>query len=150
MPVLLDDRPLVAERKERGRVKRRKFHILPDQGEARTIADDILSGRTFPSLQPFDIVADFAVLDAEDIFGGIRGFTKARYERDLYRVFNESAFTQNKDLAAMHKTWFEVSCSTDGLSCYTQDSQRLLGLELYNIQIAFYPPRTLRSLGRNS
>ena len=110
--ILLDNRPLVAEAKERSRVKRRKFHTLPGQCETWTIADDILSGRSFPSLRPFDFVADLTALDPQDIFGGIRGLSEARYENDLYRVFNESAPTQNKGLVAMHKTWFEVSRST--------------------------------------
>lgn len=78
-----------------------------------TIADYVFSGRSFPSLQPFDTVADLTALDPQDIFGGIRGLSEARYEKDLYRVFNESASTQNKGLVAMHKTWFEVSCSSN-------------------------------------
>ena len=89
----------------------------------RIIADNFLSGRSFPSLLPFDVVADFTALDPQDIFDGIRGLTEARYERDLYRVFNESAPTQDKGLVAIHKTWFEVSCSIDGLFGYAHRSQ---------------------------
>ena len=129
MLILLDNRSLVAEAKERSRVKHREFHTLPDQCQTRTVADIIFSGRSFPSLQPFEFVADLTALDPQDIFGGIRGLSEARYEKDLYRVFNESAPTQNKELAAMHKTWFEVSRSTDRLSRYTNNFQRLLGLK---------------------
>ena len=128
MLILLDNRSLVAEAKERSRVKHRKFHTLPYRCQTQTIADAIRSGRSFPSLQPFDFVADLTALDPQDIFGGIRGLSEVRYEKDLYRVFNESAPTQNKELAAMHKTWFEVSCSTDRSSCYANSSQRSLGL----------------------
>ena len=92
------------------------------------IPDHFLSDRSFPSLLPFDIVADFTALDPQDIFDGIRGLTEARYERDLYRVFNECASTQDKRLVAMHKTWFEVSYSIDGFSGYAHSSQRALGL----------------------
>ena len=128
MRILLDNRPLFAEAKERSRVKRRKFHTLPDHCETWTIADDNLSSRSFPPLKPFDIVEDLTTLDPQDIFGGIHGLTEARYEKDLYRVFNESAPTENKGLVAMHKSWFEVSRFTDELSCYAHSSQRLPGL----------------------
>ena len=131
MRALLDNRPLDLEAKERSQVKRRKFHTLRNQCEACIVADNILSGRSFPSIQPFDIVADFTALDPRDIFDGIRGLSEARYERDLYRVFNESAPTQNKGLVAMHKTWFEVSCFIDGL---TDNSQPVLGLSCTNLE----------------
>ena len=146
---LLDNRVLVAKAKGRSQVKCRKSHTLLGQYNIWIIANAIISGRNFPSLQPFEIVADFTALDPQDIFDCIRGLSKARYERDLYRVFNESAPTQDKGLLAMHKTWFEVSDSTDGLYCYTQNVRRLLGYELNDFRTSitcFYPPQTLRFL----
>ena len=126
MGALLDSRPLVAEARERSRVKRRRSHPPPHQYGTWIIAEGIFNSRSFPSREPFDFVADLATLDPKDIFGGIRGLSEARYQRDLSRVFNEAAPTSNEGLAAMHKTWFEVSSPTGVLSCYARTTPRLL------------------------
>ena len=81
-----------------------------------TTADVIFSGRSFPSREPFEFIADLAALDPRNVFDGINGLSEARYERDLCRVFSESALSGNIGLVAMHKTWFEVSCAIDGLN----------------------------------
>ena len=126
MGALLDCRHLVAEARKKCPVKRRRSHPLPGQCAAWTIANHLFSSRNFPSREPFEFVAELATVDPQDIFGSIRGLSEARYQRDLYRVFSEVAPSPNERLAAMHKTWFEVSYTVGTLPCHAQVFDRMV------------------------
>lgn len=60
-----------------------------------------------PELAPYDLVEDLTLVLPSQPLDVIAGFSKQRYARDLFMIFSEEAFVDQK-LAEMHKAWFEA------------------------------------------
>ena len=96
------------EQSSEGNLAKRPMHSFADSGLSGQSHSMSADQAALPELVPFELVEDVTMVLPSRPFDISSGFSKQKYARDLWTIFQEEALPDPK-LAEMHKEWFKVS-----------------------------------------
>ena len=106
------------EQSDEGNPAKKPLHDFPSishSGQAHGVS---IKEMALPELVPYELVEDLTLVLPSQPFEVSSGFSKQRYARDLWTIFQEEALVDRR-LDAMHQKWFKASKLVPPVSALT-------------------------------
>lgn len=95
------------EQSDRGTQAKKVLHSSASTSRTEEARNTSSQNMALPELVPYDLVEDLSLVLPSQPFDVSAAFSEQRYARDLWAIFKEEAFVDQK-LAEMHRKWFEA------------------------------------------